>query len=188
MTPKALTLCAALAAALPAAAQDFSAGSEARSWNLYGEQPARFEATVVDLLCEVAGDCANQCGPQRQLGLRRDADGVLVYPNKNGQPAFTGAAVELAPFCGTAVEVDGLLVEDPDLGATNIYLVQRIRAVGDDTWQTANRWTKAWADDHPEAEGKGPWFRRDPRVNALIASEGYLGLGETHREAWEATQ
>ena len=30
---------------------------------------------------------------------------------------------------------------------------------------------------NPDAKGKGPWFRRDPRVNEIIAREGYLGLG-----------
>ena len=30
---------------------------------------------------------------------------------------------------------------------------------------------------------KGPWFRKDPRVKAEIAKDGYLGLGlETDKE------
>ncbi len=164
--------------AAPAGAQDFSQGSEAKSWNLYAEQPARFEAQVVDMLCLLSGDCPDNCGDgRRQLGLLRAADNVLVYPNKNSIPAFTGATVELLPFCGQAVEVDGLMIDDPDLGAKNIYLVQKIRAKGDADWIKANRWTKEWAKAHPEAKGKGPWFRRDPRVKAEIAREGYLGLG-----------
>jgi len=168
----------ALCLGLPAAAQDFSEGSEAKSWNLAAEVPARFEATVVDMLCEVTGDCAENCGGgKRQLGLLRAADGVLVYPNKNSQPAFTGAALELAPYCGAEVEVDGLMIEDPELGATNIYLVQKIREVGESEWVTANSWTKKWAEAHPDAKGEGPWFRRDPRVNGMIAESGYLGLG-----------
>ena len=44
---KHLIACLALIAS-PLAAQDFSEGSEARSWNLYAEIPARFEAKVVD--------------------------------------------------------------------------------------------------------------------------------------------
>ena len=176
---------AALAAllALPAAAQEpdpyaFEAGSEARPWNLFAEYPARFEARVVDLLCEVAGDCPEDCGGgARQMGLLRAADGVLVFPNKNNQPLFTGAAAELHPYCGQDVEVDGLLIDDPDLGARNIYLVQRIRALGEEEWTTADRWTEAWAERNPAAEGSGPWFRRDPRVNARIAAEGWFGLG-----------
>ena len=46
----------------PASAQDFSAKSEAKSWNLYAEVPARFEAKVVDIMCELAGDCPSDCG------------------------------------------------------------------------------------------------------------------------------
>ncbi|MCV3270558.1 hypothetical protein [Roseobacter sinensis] len=172
--------------ATPLAAQDFSEGSEAQSWNLYAEVPARFEATVVDVLCELSGDCPENCGDgARQLGLIRTADDVMVLPMKNSQPAFTGAVAELAPFCGQVIEVDGLMIEDEELGARNIYLVQRINA-GDADWIKANTWTKKWAEAHPEAAGKGPWFRRDPRIKEIIATEGYLGLGleadETYAE------
>ncbi len=161
----------------PLMAQDFSEGSEARSWNLYAEVPARFEARVVDVLCELSGDCPENCGDgARQLGLIRSADDVLVLPMKNSQPAFTGAVEELAPFCGQVIEVDGLMIEDADLNVRNVYLVQRIKPEGAD-WIKANTWTKKWAEKHPDAAGKGPWFRRDPRINEVIASEGYLGLG-----------
>lgn len=166
--------------ALPfaAAAEDFSANSEAKSWKLFAEKPARFEAKVVDILCELTGDCPDNCGDgTRQLGLVRAADDVLVYPNKNSQAAFTGAALELAAYCQADVEVDGLMIEDPDLGVKNIYLVQKIRAKGESEWVKANTWTKKWAKAHPEAKGKGPWFRRDPRVKAAIETSGYLGLG-----------
>lgn len=166
--------------AAPAIAQDvnFEEGSEARTWNLYAEYPARFEATVVDMLCEVAGQCTENCGDgRRQLGLLRSVDGVLVYPNKNSQSIFTGASVELLPYCGQEVEVDGLELFDEDLGAVNIYLVQKIRRVGDEKWITANNWTKNWAAQNPNSAGSGPWFRRDPRVLAEIAGEGYFGLG-----------
>lgn len=167
-----------VALAAPAMAQDFSQGSEAKPWNLYGEQPARFEARVVDILCELSGDCPPDCGGgARQLGLLRAADGVLVYPNKNAQAAFTGAALELAPFCGRDVEVDGLMIEDADLGARNVYMVQKIRLSGDSEWIAANRWTREWAAANPGAKGKGPWFRRDPRVLAAIEENGYFGLG-----------
>ena len=163
--------------ASPLAAQDFSEGSEARSWNLYAEVPAKFDAQVVDVLCTLTGDCPDDCGAgKRQLGLVRSVDDVLILPMKNSQPAFTGAAVELAPFCGQTVTVDGLMLDDPDLGATNVYLVQTIKAADADKIK-ANKWTKNWAKEHPEAKGKGPWFRRDPRIKEIIATEGYLGLG-----------
>lgn len=170
-------------AASPAAAQDFSEGSAAKSWNLYAEVPALFEATVVDPLCLLTEDCPANCGDgARQLGLLRSADDVLVLPLKNSQAAFTGAANELLPYCGKTVEVDGLLIDDPDLGAKNVYLVQLIREVGTEDWVKANRWTKDWAKANPEAKGKGPWFRRDPRVLAEIEAEGYLGLGTDETE------
>ncbi len=177
--------------AAPVAAQEgpFSEGSEARSWNLAWEEPARFEATVVDMLCEVAGDCANECATGRQLGLLRAADGVLTYPNKNNQGIFTGAAVDLEPFCGMQVEVDGLMIEDEYVGATNVYLVQMIREIGSEDWVTANGWTDAWAEQQPEAAAQdGRWYRNDPRVLAEINAAGYLGTGETWQEAWDITR
>ena len=186
------TLTLALLLAAPAAAQEgefdpyaFEEGSEARSWNLYAEVPARFEARVVDILCELSGDCPEDCGGgERQLGLVRAADGALTFPNKNAQPLFTGAVVELLPFCGQDVEVDGLLLDDPDLGARNVYLVQRIRPVGEEEWTEAKRWTEVWAERNPEAAGDGPWFRRSPRVEAMIEAEGYLGLGPEREAAF----
>lgn len=166
----------------PAMAQDFSAGSNAGSWDLYAEKPARFEARVVDLLCELTGDCPTDCGAGfRQMGLLRTADDVLVLGIKNAQAAFSGAAVDLAPYCNQIVEVDGLMIDDPKLGARNVYLVQKIR-VGDGDWAKANQFTRVWAKENPQAKGKGAWFRRDPRIRAMIAEEGYLGLGlETDR-------
>lgn len=176
--------------ATPLAAQDFSEGSTAKSWNLYAEAPALFSAKVVDITCEITGDCPDNCGDgRRQLGLVREADGVMVFPNKNAQSGFQGATVDLLPFCGAQVDVDGLLIEDEDIaGATNIYLVQKVRLTGDTEWTKANTWSKNWAKKHPEAKGKGPWFRRDPRVNAEIAANGHLGLGLSPEEAYEATQ
>ena len=183
---KHLTTAIALIAA-PLAAQDFSEGSEARSWNLYAEVPAKFEARVVDLVCEFSGDCPADCGAgKRQLGLVRTADDVLVLPMKNSQPAFTGAAVELQPFCNQVITVDGLMLDDPELGAQNVYLVQTIVPPGATDTIKANQWTKVWAKAHPDAKGKGPWFRRDPRINEIIASEGYLGLGLEEDETYIA--
>lgn len=86
--------------ASPAMAQDFSDGSEANEWGLFGEQKARFEARVVDPLCELAGECEAECAEGRQMALIRAADDVMVMPLKNTQPVFSGAAADLAPYCG----------------------------------------------------------------------------------------
>lgn len=183
-----ISVCASLLA-VPAMAQDFSEGSNARSWNLYAEIPQTFEAKVVDITCEITGDCAENCGDgARQLGLVRAADGVLIFPNKNAQTGFQGAGTDLLPFCGQDVKVDGLMLVDEDIGLNNVYQLQTIQAVGSDEVVKANKWSKAWAKRHPEAKGKGPWFRRDPRVNAIIADTGFLGLGMSHEEAYEITR
>lgn len=167
--------------ALPVQAEEgaFAEGSEAKSWNLTAQENARFTATVVDVLCELTGDCPDACGGgARQLGLMREADDALVFATKNGQPLFTGAATDLAPYCGKRVEVDGLLTGGDEViaGAAKVYQIQRIREVGGE-WSRANRWTKDWAKKNPNAKGKGPWYRRDPRIEGEIAKDGYLGLG-----------
>ena len=45
----------------------------AESWGLPEEEKTRFEAKVVDALCELTGDCPDRCGGgKRQLGLLTD--------------------------------------------------------------------------------------------------------------------
>ena len=92
-----LALFAALIAA-PVLAQEFSENSKARSWNLYAEQPALFEARVVDVLCELTGDCPADCGAgKRQMGLVRSADNVLVaWPTKLSLAPHLGQEIEAA--------------------------------------------------------------------------------------------
>ncbi len=177
-----LILIAAALVAAPALAEGpFSGGSQAKSWGLLGEETARFEGTVTDALCALTGDCPADCGAGlRQMGILRAADGQFVLATKNTQPAFTGATVDLAPFCGRTVEVDGLLVGDrdvtPGLGA-KLFQVQTVREKGADAVQAANRWTADWAARNRGVPGDGPWFERDPRVRAEIAAHGRLGLG-----------
>lgn len=184
MVVAAAALAAVLAAPFPPALAegDFSEGSQAKSWNLFGEEKARFEGTVADALCVLTGDCPADCGAgKRQMGVLRSADGRFLLALKNGQPAFTGATVDLAAYCGKEVEVDGLLVGDsditPGLGGTKMLQVQTVRILGADEASKANLWTKDWAKRNPDAGGKGPWFRRDPAVAAEIEANGRLGLG-----------
>ena len=167
-----------LKAAALVAAVLVSAGAAraAESWGLAGEQTARFEATVVDLLCELTGDCPADCGAgKRQLGLLKD-DGTLVLPLKN-QVIFAGAAAELIGFCDRRVVADGLFVTNR--GHT-IFALQFVKPLPDGKWQRANRFLPKWA----AANGVGPksatarrWFENDPRVKDLVARDGKLGLG-----------
>ena len=178
-----ITAAALLLAATPALAEGaFSAGSEAKSWGLFGEETARFEGKVVDALCVLTGDCPADCGAgKRQIGILRSSDGRFLLVNKNGQPAFTGATIDLAPYCGQTVEVDGLLVGDlditPGLGEAKLFQVQTVRIPGEDAAKKTNLWTRDWKKRNPDAGGKGPWFRRDPRVMDQIEANGRLGLG-----------
>lgn len=170
-------IAAAALAASPTLAQDFSAGSTAKGWDLEGEAKALFQGRVTDVMCELTGDCPEDCGGgKRQMGLVRSADGALILAFKNSQAAFSGAAVDLALYCHQTVEVDGLLINNPENGAHNVFMVQKVRPEGGE-WAKANTFTKVWAKEYPEAKGKGPWFRRDPRIKADIAENGYLGLG-----------
>ncbi|MEM1299808.1 MAG: hypothetical protein AAGH68_11070, partial [Pseudomonadota bacterium] len=78
-----ILIAAALSAlmALPAAAEgEFSEGSQAVGWDgVLGREAARFEGKVVDVLCELSGDCSENCGEgRRQMGVLRASDGVLV--------------------------------------------------------------------------------------------------------------
>jgi hypothetical protein len=178
-----LIIAVALLVASPALAEgEFAAGSKAKSWNLLGQENALFEGKIVDALCALTGDCPDDCGAgKRQMGIIRSADGRFLLANKNGQPAFTGATVDLAPYCGQTVEVDGLLVGDPEVtpGITGakLFQVQTVRVAGEETAKKTNLWTKDWAKRNADVGGKGPWFRRDPKVGAEIEANGRLGLG-----------
>ena len=84
----------------------------AQKWGIDGEMTAQFEAQVVDLLCELNGDCPEACGAgKRQLGLLRD-DGRLLLAVKSNT-LFAGATLDLLPYCGQRIEVDGRVAERP---------------------------------------------------------------------------
>lgn len=175
-----------LLSASAAMAQDFSQGSEAKEFGLVGEAKARFSGRVVDILCELSGDCAENCGNgQRQLGVLRESDGKLILVSKNAQFEFNGAVDDLLPYCNKDVDVDGLLLGDDPGVPAKVFMVQLIREKGSGDWVKANQWTKGWKARNPEvAEGEGPWYRRDKRVQKQIAKDGYFGLGQAADAAW----
>lgn len=163
---------------LSAAGLLLAAGSlqAAESWNVTGEQVARFDAKVVDILCELTGDCAERCGDgRRQLGLLSD-DGKLILPAKNAAP-FAGAADELIEFCGERVTADGIFTENRGV---RLFALQFVKPV-DGKWRRANRFLTKWAEENgldPQDKAKNRWFRNDPRVKAIIEKDGFLGLGK----------
>ena len=161
-----------------AQAADFSQGSKAKEWNLYGEEKAKFSGKVVDILCELSGNCSNNCGDgKRHLGIVRSADNKLIAVLKNRQASFNGATEDLLPYCNKNVDVDGLMIGEDEFAASRFYMVQLIRVAGEEKWNKTTRWTKQWRKKNPEAKGKGAWFRRDPRVKKQLAENGHFGLG-----------
>ncbi len=143
----------------------------AEEWGIPGEKTDRFEARVVDILCELTGDCPKDCGAgRRQLGLLRD-DGTLVLAIKNNYP-FTGAARDLVDFCGERVTADGLMIENR---GTRFFNLQFVRPAPAGKWRRADRWIEKWAAEQGVATDSATakqWFRHDPTVEAIQAREG----------------
>ncbi len=148
----------------------------AEEWGLPEEKISRFEAKVVDVLCELSGDCPESCGGgKRQLGLL-DGKGKLILPLKNSV-IFAGTTDELIGFCGKQVIADGLLTTNR--GYT-VFALQFVKEAPDGKWQRANRFLPKWAKRNsvPANSPKAArWFDNDPRVKALIEKDGRLGLG-----------
>jgi len=149
-------------AALPAGA--------AQKWGIDGEMAAQFEAKVVDLLCELSGDCPEKCGGgKRQLGLLRDDGRLLIAVKSN--TLFAGAALDLLPYCGGRVEVDGLVITHP---AMVIYMLQKHREPGASDWIQATAFAEDWKKRNGAADAKR-WFRRDPLTKEIIGTFGKVG-------------
>ncbi len=147
------------------------AARAANEWGIDHEAKARFQATVVDVLCELTGDCPAGCGAgKRQLGLLRD-DGTLVLTVKNFDP-FAGAVNDLVGFCGQRIEVDGLMISNPKLP---MFALQFKRTPGG-KWSRANQFGKDWAKAHPDKGKPSQWFRKDPTVVQLIEEQGVFGI------------
>jgi len=159
----------------------------AEEWGLPNEKVVRFEAKVVDVLCELNGDCPANCGGgARQLGLLND-EGKLILPMKNQVP-FAGAAAELVDFCAMRVVADGLMVTNK--GYTFMAL-QFVREAPDGKWRRANRFTNKWAADNSvaaDSDQAKQWFYNDARVKDLIARQGKLGLGPKADEEYKKSQ
>ena len=147
------------------------AASAADEWGIENEQIARFEAKVVDVLCELTGNCPADCGAgTRQLGLLKDDDTlVLVVKNLD---AFGGAVADLVGFCGKRIVADGLMINDPRMP---MMALQFRREAPDGAWRRANQLSLDWAAAHPDIPF-GRWMRLDEQVNEAIEADGLLGI------------
>ncbi|MEM7214568.1 MAG: hypothetical protein AAF423_03420 [Pseudomonadota bacterium] len=176
----------AFSVTLAQAEGEFSAGSNAKGFGFQEEEKATFSGKVVDILCEVAGNCVESCGNgTRLMGIVRAADNKLILPLKNAQLAFNGPVDDLVPYCNKDVDVDGVLVGDAEVYNAKFYMLQFIREAGAPEWNKAKLWTAAWKSRNPDvASGKGPWFKRDPRVVKQVEANGYFGLGHDADEKY----
>ncbi len=141
----------------------------AQSWGIPHEKPVILRGEVVDLLCALTGDCPEDCGGgRRQLGLVTE-EGRL-YPAVKDNVFFAGATLDLLPYCGRQVMVDGLVIENP---AMTLLFVQRLRGSSKEAWKPARAFIEDWtARNGPSKE----WWRNDPEVKAVIARDGVFGI------------
>ena len=143
----------------------------AEEWGIDGEKKARFEAKVVDVLCELTGDCPADCGSgKRQLGLLRD-DGTLVLAVKNVD-IFAGAADDLKGFCNKRIVADGLLINNPKMP---LFALQFKKLAPDGKWSRANQFGKDWSKANGGKKAS-QWFKNDPRIIKIIAEKGVFGI------------
>ena len=152
-----------------------TAARAAEEWGIANEAAVRFEAKVVDILCELSGDCPAACGAgKRQLGLLKD-DGTLVAAVKNFDN-FAGATNDLVEFCGERVVADGLMINDPRMP---LFVVQFKRRADGGKWRRANWYIRDWAKAHGVARDSATarqWYYNDPTVKAVIARDGVFGI------------
>jgi len=143
----------------------------AEGWGIDGEQKVRFEAKVVDVACELSGNCPANCGNgKRQLGLLKD-DGTLILAVKNADP-FAGAANDLIGFCQKRITADGLLIKNKKM---TLFALQFKRLANGGKWSRATQFTKDWSKANGGKKA-GQWFRDDKRVKRLIKANGVFGV------------
>ena len=143
----------------------------ADEWGIEYEEKARFEAKVVDIQCEVAGICTDNCGNgKHQLGLLMD-NGKLVPAVKNFDP-FAGATHDLIRFCNKRIVVDGLWIKNPKMA---LFAVQFTKLADGGKWSRANQFGKDWSKANG-GKKPGQWFREDPAIIKIIKKDGVFGI------------
>jgi len=101
----------AMVAAIAMLSAFSSLSQTADGWGIQGEKVVRYDAKVVDILCELSGDCPANCsGGKRYLGLLK-GDGTL-WPVVNNNDPFAGAVDDLIEHCGKKITTDGLEIHN----------------------------------------------------------------------------
>ncbi len=143
----------------------------AEEWGIEGEEVVRIGAVVVDVACELSGDCPADCGAgKRQLGLLTNEDTLLLVVKNND--IFAGGTNDLVEFCGKEIVADGLLITSVHMP---LFALQFKRLAPDGKWSRANQFTKDWSNANGGKKGN-QWFRNDAVVNGEIATNGVFGI------------
>lgn len=146
---------------------------EVASWPVTNANESMLTGTVVDVLCELNGNCVDNCGNgRRQLAIKtEDSRTVLVSKNLND---YAGAADDLSLFCDQVVDVNGLFTEHKGV---RFFQVQNIKPPGGQ-WQKATRFLQVWSErtGKPLSQASN-WQDNDDRVQEIIKRDGVLGLG-----------
>jgi hypothetical protein len=83
----------AMVAAIAMLSAFSSLSQTADGWGIQGEKVVRYDAKVVDILCELSGD------------------GTL-WPVVNNNDPFAGAVDDLIEYCGKKITTDGLEIHN----------------------------------------------------------------------------
>lgn len=152
---------------------------EVQKWGISGAEVGELSGEVVDVLCEVSGNCADQCGAgTRQLGIKTEQGMVLIAKDLN---LYTGAAEELWPLCNQPLVVNGQFTESLN---TRFFQIQNVRKP-DGPWMRTTKFLETWAAANGESLAVAKdWYRHDKRVNTIIEKDGRLGLGQEADKAY----
>lgn len=145
---------------------------EVDRWAISGVKVAELSGEVVDILCEVSGNCVDQCGSgTRQLGIKTTEGTVLIAKDLN---RYTGGAEELWPFCSQQLVINGQFTES---GKARFFQVQNVRTPNG-PWMKTSRFLEVWAEKNGQpVASANRWYTEDPRVKTILEQDGLLGLG-----------
>ena len=152
---------------------------EVQKWGISGVEVAEFSGEVVDVLCELSGNCTDECGAgTRQLGIKTSQGTVLIAKDVN---YYSGAAEELWPFCNQELTVNGQFTESLN---TRVFQIQNVRKPNG-PWMKTQRFLETWAETNDESLAVAKdWYYHDKRVNAILEKDGRLGLGQEADSAY----